>query len=115
MLEAPANRGCSTWEIMQQLTVWAEEVDSTLTSLIGTSAFIRLCPAAYRPAAAKLVVSRAIPRVLLTSCAALLHGFDTRADPLLDALIVFYSMEQVQIQIQSMSIWLTLVGTLKSL
>jgi hypothetical protein len=34
-------------------------------------------------------------RVLLTSCAALLHGFDTRKDPLLNALIVCYSLEQV--------------------
>ena len=44
---------------------------------------------------AMLVGSRAIPRVLLTSCAALLHGFDTRTDPLLNALIVAYSMEQI--------------------
>jgi hypothetical protein len=47
---------------MSELTVWAQEVDETLTKLVETKAWTRMCPEAYRPAVSKLVKTRAIPR-----------------------------------------------------
>jgi hypothetical protein len=47
---------------MSELTVWAQEVDETLTKLVETKAWTRMCPESYRPAVSKLVKTRAIPR-----------------------------------------------------
>lgn len=79
-------------EILDQFCLLAKELQVSLNSTSSIKAVRLFCPKQHYSAAKKIIETGSIPVIQLVTMSALLNGFDPREEPLINGIIIAFSL-----------------------